>query len=343
MAYTSQFTIYSSNDIGHPVLTGGTSGSLLAVLNACLITGYGSKPGAGWTKTGSIGPAAGLAIPDSGSCGIFVQPTGSQATMFMSDCGSGGGLQNARMSGYDYITQFTASSFNITGSNPFPTVAQNPLNTGVNAVGIRKSATINSIERAWIIFADSSSMYGFINSGDSPGVYIGFAFGDIYSIKSGSVDTSKCVIIGRSSEGNSYAGGNDTLDALTLVNAATSTHYMQRSFSGAAVSITCGKHGDANKGSSAYLLGITQFPNSVDNSLWVSPVWVHENTTSTIRGRMRGFYHILHPTTNFVDGQIFVCNTGTFAGKTFQIVKAGNANNQGTVFCMEISNTVETN
>jgi hypothetical protein len=42
----SQFTIYTSNDLGAPQLNGLT-GSLLTVLDAVLINGYGTKTSGG--------------------------------------------------------------------------------------------------------------------------------------------------------------------------------------------------------------------------------------------------------------------------------------------------------
>lgn len=43
-------TIYKSTDVGAPVMN-SSAGSLLAVLDACLVNGYGSKAAAGWSKT----------------------------------------------------------------------------------------------------------------------------------------------------------------------------------------------------------------------------------------------------------------------------------------------------
>jgi len=329
--------MYSSADVSHPILVGGTSGSLLALLNSCLVTGYGAKPGAGWTKTGSLGAASGLL--DSASCGIFCMPTGSKATMFLIDNGIGSsGLREARLTGFDSVTQFTASFVNptVTGSNQFPTLAQ--LAIGNGAVVIRKSVNLDSIERPWVLFADSSSMYAFITAGDASLGWAAFTFGDIFSIKSGSVDTSSCIIAGRNVEGTGTIT-SEKLDVLNLVNVATAGHFMQRSYTGTGGSITCGKHGDSAKGSATVLLGITQFPNPVDVSLWVSPVWVHENTSAVIRGRMRGFWHVLHPVANFTDGQSFYCNTGDYAGKVFQIFKGGG---NGGMYAIETSATVET-
>ena len=54
---------------------------------------------------------------------------------------------------------------------------------------------------------------------------------------------------------------------------------------------------------------------------------------------MRGFYHLCHAIAGFSDGQTF-SGSGDYAGKTFQVVKQS-ANNG--LYCIEISNTVETN
>ena len=45
----SLLTTYSSGDSGAPAMTGVT-GSMATLLNSILVTGYGNKPGQGWTK-----------------------------------------------------------------------------------------------------------------------------------------------------------------------------------------------------------------------------------------------------------------------------------------------------
>ena len=338
MAYTSQFKIYSSSDVSHPVLNTASSGSLLALMNACLITGYGSMPGAGWTKTGSL-----VALPDSQSCGIFVMPTGSRATLFVNDAAPGvGGVREARLIGWDTVTTMSVAGLagtntTATGSNQFPTVAQ--LAIGQGAVTARKSTDLSATERQWVLFADSSSVYAYISTGDTAGMYYAFMFGDIYSAKSGSADTYKAILIGGIAEAAAGTVANQRLDGLSLVNAVTTGHFLQRSFSGFLTGVTAGKHGDGNKGSPTLLIGITQYPNGADNGFYISPVWVHENTNSTIRGKMRGFWHVLHALGSFSDGQTFT-GTGDFAGRTFMVIKQ--SANAG-VYLMETSNTLETN
>lgn len=45
-------TYYSSEDAEAPQLGADLTGGVKTVLKACLVTGYGTKPGAGWTMTG---------------------------------------------------------------------------------------------------------------------------------------------------------------------------------------------------------------------------------------------------------------------------------------------------
>lgn len=52
--------VYTSLDTGAPVLTGDHFDKLRTILMACLVTGYGSKPGAGWTVGHDI--AAGFSL-----------------------------------------------------------------------------------------------------------------------------------------------------------------------------------------------------------------------------------------------------------------------------------------
>ena len=68
-------------------------------------------------------------------------------------------------------------------------------------------------------------------------------------------------------------------------------------------------------------------------------MWIVETTNGSLRGRMRGFWHLCHPASNFSDGQ-YISGANEHAGKTFQIVKPGPF---GGAFCFETSPTVETN
>src|SRR5574337_1555206 len=102
--------VYRSSDASAPVLT-GQAGSLITVLDACLISGYGSKSPAGWVK------------PYSGTnLAAYRAATGNQFYFRVDDSGT----VEARISGYE-----TMSDVN-TGTGQFPTTAD------------RKSTRLNS-------------------------------------------------------------------------------------------------------------------------------------------------------------------------------------------------------
>lgn len=338
---TSQFTIYRYTDANAPLLY-GTSGSLITVLDACLVNGYGTKPGAGWTKplanTGSY-PLA----PSIKTLGCWQQGTGSALTLFIND-GAPNPLASYReawATGWESISSLSSSVTNscATGSGMFPFLTQS-LTTG--HVVIRKCTSADSSSaRPWIVAADSSSMYLFVQTGDqaSPWIYYSFAFGDIYSFESGSNDAYKCIIIGRTVE-NSNALGNDTLDQLTQpLSAVLGGHFIARSYSGVGISTLMSKHGDGAKGNVGVIYGNLQYPNCVDLSIYLSPIWIVEPLSSTIRGQLRGLYQLCHPIANFGDNAYF---SGSLdgVGKTFLFLKQ--SANSG-IYVIETSNTVLTN
>jgi hypothetical protein len=314
----AQFIQYSSADASAPSLT-GTAGSLIALLDACLVNGYGAKPGAGWTKAFSGTNVA-----------AYQQGTGStEFFLRVDDNGPGAGTyKEARITGYETMSDVD------TGSNPFPSSTQG---VGSNAMVVaRKSSTADSTVRQWQLFADERTMYMFVLT-DSSNVYFAFMFGEFYSIRN-TADNYRCMIVGRSAE-NSNTAANDTLDRLSGLTSATVGHFAARTYGGTGSSITIGKHGDGVKGSTSALFGSVQYPNGPDNALYMSPVWVVENSSSTIRGRMRGFWQILHPVSNFTNGDVF-SGANEFAGKTFTILKSGG---NSSIYCIETSNTLETN
>jgi len=320
------FVIYRSTDSGAPTINGNT-GSLLAALDACLVTGYGSQPGAGWLKP----------LPNTESYGCIQMPSGSTANyLFIDDMGSGSaGGAECRLTGWDTITTMDGGA--VTGSNQFPTFAQ--LAVAKGAVIARKSAARTGVARAWTIMADSRSMYAFILTGDTAANYYGFMFGEFYSIKSGSIDTGRCMIVGRAAASTSV-NTNERLDVITTtITTATAGHFAAHAFGGGGSSITLNVHGDPGKSVGTALLGQVAYLNGVDNGLYISPVWVCDNATANVRGRMRGFHHFLHAIANVVDGQTFT-GSADYPGRTFEVLKQ--SGNSGVYF-METSDTLETN
>jgi len=313
----SQFTIYKSSDAS-AITMSGQSGSLLSVLDSVLVNGYGSKPGAGWTKP----------FPNTSSVGCYRLGTGSMLYLSVDDSAVAT-AKEARITGYDLLTSIN------TGTNPFPTSSQGV--GGVAMVVARKSATIDTASRSWIIAADSRSCYVFVQTGDLANTYLAFFFGDFYTFAS--PDTANCMIVGRTTE-NSALMTADNLDRFSNVNTSDAGHFVAHTIGGGGTSITVGKHGDnakANNGTGSQ--GSLPYPNTADTGVYISPVWISENATSAIRGTMRGFYHFCHSPSGVSDGQQFT-GSGTYAGKSFQVVKSS-ANS--CVYFLETSNTLDTN
>lgn len=339
------FQIYKSSDVGAPSFY-GTSGSYLMLLNYCLVSGYGSQPGAGWVK-----PFTDNTSSTSGTTpvfGCFQQPTGSTGTgsagctLFINDNypnGTAAGRE-AWATGWEVLTAINSTTASAvgTGSGQFPTPAQ--LLTNGHCV-VRKSATSDSSSlRQWVVVADSSSFYSFIATGDVASTYYGFGFGDIFSHKTGSNDAYRCIIMGRLLE-NSNAGNADGFDycANGVITNPIGGNFMARSHTQIGTSITVGKHGDGFKGHATFFYGVVPMPNSVDNALYLSPVWVVENSIPAIRGQLRGFYQTLHPIANFADQQTF-SGSIDYNGKTFMMIKT--TPNAG-IYCVETSDTLLTN
>ena len=139
-------TVYRSTDTDAPVLT-GLVGSLIAVLDACLVNGYGDKAAAGWTKafSGTNKAAYKNSFADGGSeCLIRVDDASPN------DGGNGDGSRGA------YFTGYSSMSGIDDGSNP------------TSGVYLRKSGTENSTARPWIMFADGRTFHFYVlDTGES--------------------------------------------------------------------------------------------------------------------------------------------------------------------------------
>jgi hypothetical protein len=319
------FTIYRSTDGSAPVLS-GTTGSLVALLDACLVNGYGAKAAAGWTKAFA-----------GASKAAYRAPTGAQLYYRVQDDGPGAGtFKEARITGYETMSDVD------TGTGPFPTAAQGV--GGVAMLVCRKSITADATARAWIIIADARTVYIHVLTTDVASTYYGFMFGEYYSLLPG--NTFNGMLIGRTAE-NSGSSAVERLSELNITAplAVIAGHYICRAHTGTGGSVAVGKHGDVGKGAAGltYLLGVIPYTNPEDGGIYISKVWVYDTTTApapNLAGRLRGFWHQLHPIASVADGDT-VSGTGDLAGRAFLFVK-NSAIGPG-IYCYETSDTLETN
>lgn len=348
----SQFKVISNIDAGAPILT-GFSGSLINVLNFALVSGSGwLQPSASVKYSGSVDTLA-----------VYQQPSGSRCVLFINDAAPHGTAlgKEAWATGWEYVTEMTSSNTTASigvGYGQFPSTGILTVTSNNGHITIVKSNTAdNTIERPWFMFVDDYTFYLFIDNGVSNTGYESFFFGDIFSLQ-GPGDVEKCMIQGRLSDNIPTTAGNNQNDSITtFVHTITtmgqgSSGFINRTSDGRFLSNWICKQGDIGKALSVVvnttdtyppMAGFVGCPNGTDKSIYLSPVSVVEvfggTTNPCLRGRMRGMYHVCHPIAVFADGFIFN-GTGENYGKMFQIIKKGPNNG---MWCIEISNTVETN
>ncbi|KAJ3472683.1 hypothetical protein NLI96_g13288 [Meripilus lineatus] len=326
-------TLYRSTDASAPSLN-GNSGSLISVLDACLVNGYGSQPAAGWTKAYS-GTNQADYKQGTGSNGYYLDVNDNAPTT----------SQEARMRGYEVMTALG------TGTNAFPTASQSTF-----GVICRKSTATGTTARTWYLIADATCFYLFVETGDntSPIAPMCFAFGDFFSLKAS--DTYGTMIIGRNVENANYVW-QETFGALMFSQGimgtnTTPAHYIDRHWTGVGGAIGFNKcssyfaHGSQNNnpvvmGSQYSLL---PYPNGPDGGLELAPVYIVHG--GFLRGYLKGIWCPCH-NQPLSEGDT-VTGTGNMSGKTFlalnhysTVTIAGNSmagTGQGQVL-IETSNT----
>lgn len=288
---------YYSTDASAPVLTGEVD-KLCALLYACLVTGYGAKSGAGWTREF-----------DGTNKSVFRPGSGNQFYLRVSDEGTGA-ANYARIVGYETMSDVD------TGTNAFPTSAQ--LSGGLYCV---KSVSANSTARPWVLIADDKIFHLIVDYNSDGATCIGISFGSFYSYKTS--DTFNTLIIGNTT---SSASTNYYSYSTYVSNAAALGHYMARRYDGLSTScqfnkllisgsIYSGSAISMYSGSSSFSL---KYPCPLTGSLMISGYYVAENVVDNIiRGRIPGLWAIGH-TLPFVHLDTVSGVVGTdMEGKTF--------------------------
>lgn len=191
-------TVYRSTDPGAPVLN-GQAGSLIALLHAVLVTGYGTgqttKPGAGWTRPYS-------------SAGVHVYRNsvvnGSGAYLRVCDDASAETLNTGRLA---QAWAYSAMSDIDTGANPTPNPAMQPRGSL-----IAKSPDTTSGARAWMVVATDIGFYLFTAWGQWNNAMGAYYYGDIVSSVSG--DAFPFVTFGSSNLSSFSGSWNDDVCSL---------------------------------------------------------------------------------------------------------------------------------
>lgn len=320
----SQFTVYKNTDPGAPVLNANT-GSLITILNSCLVSGYGNKAAAGWrlafqggTGVNPIGIAV-YQITGAGAAQLYVRVNDNKIISAL----------DATVFGYETMTDLN------TGTNPFPSAAAISTDGGY----AKKSSTNDTTTRNWVVYADDRTFY-FLSDAASTKGYWGLGFGEYYSLVQN--NSYRCMVITDNVAGASAVAANIGFSIVSNTSqAATAGFYLCRNYTLIGSSLQVNKHSNSSQTSSNVSNGIIPYPNPADGSFWLCPNWIAEPTTHVIIGRLRGLWNWMHPVSASINDGDTLVGQGELAGKTFQVVKTGPAATE--IFVFETSNTLETN
>lgn len=288
--------VYTSEDASAPVLS-GTVSSLIALLTACLVTGYGSKAAAGWTKpyTGTDKAA-------------FRMGGGNQRYLRVDDSVA----LSSTLVGYGAMTDVD------TGTEPFPTAVQ--MASGEYFV---KSSAASSASRRWVLVADNKFCILYGDTVTPVGTAYAtnnnqiLLFGDFFSNKVG--DLYNTLLI--SNPTNVASGSIFSTLATSIAGALQAAHYAMRSYTGIGTSVQLAKHTDAAKMNGTVIgRSGSAYPDPVTGSILLAPLWVQE--TNIVRGRVPGIWCPLQDMAGVGIGDTF-SGTGELAGKTFIILAPG--------------------
>lgn len=266
------------DDAGAPVLN-GVAGSLIAVLDAVLVTA------AGWTKDFSGVNKA-----------VYRAPVGGNRFYLRVDDSTG---VSARVVGYEAMTDVD------TGTNPFPTAVQ-----VAGGLYVVKANDTSATARQWVIAVSDRLFHMYTNvhtAITSPGTYGNmWTFGDIKSLVPS--DGYGAVLIAQT--GTTYS-----TNQYSIQGSSTSGHFIARPYTSLAGAFQFGLVGDPfASGMLAFgAYGIT-YP-SPDGGVYMAPLRITEGTT-VLRGSVPGVWQLLHLTASMQHLDTF-SGAGAFAGRTF--------------------------
>lgn len=304
--------IFRYTDAGAPTMN-GTVGTLVNVLTAVLVTGYGSVSGLGWTN------------PYSGTNrAVYRAPAGVQDYLDVNDNQPDASFL-ARVA---YAVGYETMSAVGTGTIPFPTVAQV---ASQGAFRWEKSNINGAVPaRPWLIIGDDRTIIFFGSTAvpASPQTWDMIVhFGEIYShIPS---DASRTLIATNPTYGPGSA-------SVATTQTGTILSAMKRSYNGTASAWTEALGMVGSGSTTDPLRGVWPWPDNMRGALLANKMLVVERGTGSaptaltaIRGRYRGLFQIAHGTfasaAPFRDQELLT-GVGAYTGRTFMILNSGLSN-----------------
>lgn len=275
------------NDSGAPTLN-GVAGTLIAVLDAALVTG------AGWSKVYSGTNKA-----------VYRAPAGRQFYLRVDDTGT----TSARIVGYETMSDVD------TGTGPFPTAAQ--VSGGLYVI---KSNAADATARAWAVYANDRAFYIWHNianavpsSNTSNAVINGF--GDLITFNPSDAYGTFIMAATSASVGADF-GANHSGSFSTVLTG----HYACRDATGIAGAKQGGKVSDIPNSTASMGSGGPSYPHPVDGKLHLARErWLDGSVG--LRGFMPGYYAPQHASfMNFFSSFDTVTGSGALTGKSFDLL-----------------------
>lgn len=367
---TANVKVYKSSDQGAPNTLSGTSGTLLGVLDACLVDGYNSKSVTSVTRSGSTVTVncTGHGIPDGGIALIA-------------------GCTPTDYNGEWYTTYVDANNFTFQISGTPTTPATGTITSKVPGAGWTKQftgtnktvylqATRTSTPQMGIRVDDSTTTYAYfrgaeawtdVDTATAPFPTVAQMANGPSIIKSATADStardwiivaddktfyltittntttykSACFGLFKSYKSNDLynniinGGSSTTVSTFAGQNAfnTISATFSPRSYTQIGTSVAMGKTSDKIRAANATDIGSggMNYPNPADSSLYVAPFWIGEGSTG-VRGHFVGILSPLH-SKPLGHGDTFTGN-GVLSGRRYMAV-----NSETGQYFVEISNT----
>lgn len=264
--------VYRWDDANAPVARGERR-SLCDILYACLVTGYGDKPAAGWTRpyvNATFDKAVFRNNPATGT-GFYLQIDGATATS----------ANKAKIMAYETMSDVD------TGLFPFSSAALSELTV---------SSAAGTTARPWVLVADDRFFYFTVWSGSTAAptnstlTKTDIFFGDI--VKWYPSDNYACLL---------DIGGGSSGAGLTLQNPDVSTSAflnMPRKISGVATPVKPAyiRGGGPGSTTSPGQYGLAW---ASGDPIMISRPHINNGESYTLRGWVPGLYYPCHPYTAF--------------------------------------------
>jgi hypothetical protein len=292
--------VYRYDDASAPTLT-GQAGSLVGLLDACLVNGYGTKDPAGWD----------------------IAYTATNKRAYRAATGNRHYLRVDNASNGSRVRGFQSMSDVDTGSDPFPN------NTQINNGGYWYSSnSTNDNARAWMIVANEKTFWLYICTSSTststvfqsqnPG-HVLYFWGEIEKVLS-SDSKNTAIICGTSDSPNDHQCGSTSAYTGNIGG-----HFICESSTGTK-SLNINKVTSSNLGNaSGNGLGRNVnsiYPDAITGGISLGKVFVTENVSGSypVRAMWPGLHDALHTYATLPAGGDTFSGRGNLTGKTFIIL-----------------------